>query len=321
MQSLKILYHSFSKTGGDEIVWKLDAGRLRILCYHGICDDRLAKEPWVPECFVTSSAFEKQLQYLSRNTQVLPLFEAIGCLRNGTLPARSVSLTFDDGYANNLEVAYPLLRKFDIPATIFLSTAYMETGEFFPFLKLKLIRLDDTADLVVSPLANYRSSPIDEVIGTADRWWKQAQKGLTNDQIRTLRPLQVEEIRRVDSKLINFGAHSNTHCILKNESDQRRREEIQTSIRKVTQWTGQACRLFSYPNGQRGDFGEVDRQALRTEGIQAAVTGIGGANNRHSQLLELRRYPVGLYHDEVSFRAEVIGFRSALLAATRRRAS
>jgi peptidoglycan/xylan/chitin deacetylase (PgdA/CDA1 family) len=315
MQRLRILYHSFSKTGGDKLLWKLDASRLRILCYHGICEDRLAKEPWIPEYFVTESAFEKQLQYLKRNTQVLSLEEAVERLGSGTLPARSVCLTFDDGYANNLEMAYPLLQKFDMPATIFLSTAYMESGEFFPFLKLKLIRLDGTVDLAAAPLANYKSSAIDEVEHSAARWWGQVRSNLTSNQVRTLRPLRVEEIQAADSKLVRFGAHSHTHCILRNESDQRRQAEIQTSIRKVAQWTGRACRLFSYPNGQRGDFGEVDRQALRAEGIQAAVTGIGGANNRRSEMLGLRRYPVALYHDEVAFRAEVTGFRTALLSA------
>src|ERR1017187_5153905 len=107
MQRLRILYNSFSKTGGDKLLWKLDARRLRILCYHGICEDRLAKEAWVPLYFVTRSAFEKQLQYLRRNAHVLPLEEAVARLRSGTLPARCVCLTFDDGYANNLDVAYP----------------------------------------------------------------------------------------------------------------------------------------------------------------------------------------------------------------------
>jgi peptidoglycan/xylan/chitin deacetylase (PgdA/CDA1 family) len=318
---LRILYQSFSKTGGDKLVWKLDAGRLRILCYHGVCEDRLAKEAWVPGYFVTASAFEKQLQYLKRNARVLPLDEAVERLRSGTLPARCVSLTFDDGYANNLDVAYPILQKYDTPATIFLSTAYMESGEFFPFLKLKLIQLDGKIDLTTASLANYKSSPIDEVDRTAGRWWGQVRTSLTSDQIRTLRPLGVDEVQRADSKLIDFGAHSHTHCILKNESHQRRREEIQKSVRKVAQWTGRSGRLFSYPNGQRGDFGEVDRQALRAEGIRAAVTGISGANSRRSEMLELRRYPVALHHDEASFRAEVTGFRSALLAAARRRAS
>jgi len=153
---LRFLYSSFSKTGSDRLVWKLDPSRLRILCYHGICEDRLSKEAWVPRFFVTASAFEKHLQYLRHNARVLPLREAVTRLRDGSLPPRCVSLTFDDGYANNLELAYPLLRKYDTPATIFLSSSYMESGDFFPFLKLKLIQLDGRVDLAEAPLPNYR---------------------------------------------------------------------------------------------------------------------------------------------------------------------
>jgi len=51
--------------------------------------------------------------------------------------ARSVAITFDDGHANNLHLAYPMLQKYQLPATIFLSSAYVESGEMYPFLKLK----------------------------------------------------------------------------------------------------------------------------------------------------------------------------------------
>ncbi len=321
MPGLRILYRSFSNALGDRLVWKLDANRLRILCYHGICDDHLAKETWMPGYFVGATAFEEQLRYLRSHAQVLPLREAVERLQSGTLPPRSVSLTFDDGYANNLETAYPLLHKYGMPATIFLATSYVESGELFPFLKLKLIQLGGQATCAAGKLADYKSAPLDEVERSAAQWWGQTKKHLTDDHFRTLRPLTIEEIRRADPTLIEFGAHSHTHCILKNESDQRRREEIQTSVSKVAQWTEQPSRLFSYPNGQRGDFGEVDRQALRAAGVQAAVTGIGGANDSRSEMLDLRRYPVSLYHDDAGFRAEVTGFRSAVLAATRRLAS
>lgn len=316
---MRILYDSFSKTGGDKLVWKLDSSRLRILCYHGLCEDRLAKEPWVPLHFVTISAFEKQMQYLQRNAHVLPLREAVTRLAEGSLPPRSVCLTFDDGHANNLELAYPPLRKYDMHATIFLSSAYIESGDFFPFLKVKLIRLDGGVDLSKVRLADYDTAPLDEVDRSAGPWWPEVSKRLSDDQRRTLRPLTVAEVKGADAKRIDFGPHSHTHCILKNETPERRRDEIRTSIRKVKEWTSRPLTFFSYPNGQRGDFNEADKQVLRAEGIHAAVTGIGGANNSRTEPLELKRYPIGLFHDDAGFRAEVTGLRSALRAASGRR--
>jgi hypothetical protein len=159
----QFVYRSFLKAGADRLVWKVDGARLRILCYHGVCEDRLASAPWLPSFFVTRSRFEMQLRYLRDHMNVLPLHEAVQRLQKGDLPPRPVSITFDDGYANNLEVAVPLLRKYGMPATIFLSTAYMQSGEFFPFLKLKLIRLA-TGVGGKDTLPDYKSSPLDRVV-------------------------------------------------------------------------------------------------------------------------------------------------------------
>lgn len=318
---MRILYDAFSKVRGDKLAWKLDAHRLRILCYHGVCEDHLAKEPWVPGYFVSASAFERQLQYLTRNASVLPLRDAVTQLQNGSLPPRSVSLTFDDGYANNLEIAYPILRKYGIPATVFLSSAYMESGDFFPFLKLKLIQLDRGAEPLDPPLADYKTSPLDQVDRTVARWWDDVRARLSSSQRRTLRPLTAEEVKGGGTPLFDFAPHSHTHCILRNETPERRRTEIQTSVQKLGQWTSRPVSLFSYPNGQRGDFNDTDKAILRAEGIHVAVTGVAGANSTRSDLLELKRYPVSLYHDDAGFSAEVTGFRGILLAASGRRAS
>lgn len=318
----KLIYRLFVRSGVDQLVWKLDSRRLRILCYHGVCADRLAEEPWVPRYFVTQTAFERQLQYLQRNAQVLPLRQAVEHLRDGTLPPRSVSITFDDGYANNLRLAYPLLRKYGLPATIFLSSSYIESGDLFPFLKLSLIRLTmDGTGADLGALLNYKTNPLDQVEQSAAPWWADVRRRLTHDQIQVLQPMTIADVTGADSALIDFGAHSHTHCIFRNETQQRSQTEIQKSVEKITQWTGRRIKLFSYPNGERGDFGPFDKEALRAAGVEAAVTGIGGANSSRSELLELRRYPVSLYHTDESFCAEVTGFRSTFLTVAGRLAS
>ena len=311
-----VIFQSFVASGCDRLVWRLRPKQLRILCYHGICADSLAGEPWVPSYFVTQSAFERQLQYLQRHANLLHLSQAVACLRDGSLPPRCVSITFDDGYANNLELAYPLLKKYQAPATVFLASAYMESGEIFPFLKLKLIKLSgrDGCEPSLPPPLDYKANPLDLVVQRAKPHWERLAPHLSDYQRRTLRPLTVEEVQLADPRLIEFGAHSHTHCILTNESRLRRREEILTSIDKVEQFTGRRVLLFSYPNGQREDFDELDKEVLRSRGIEAAVSGMAGANDGRADALELRRFPVGMYHGDAGFRAEVAGFRAALLA-------
>lgn len=317
---MRIIYQSYLKIGGDRLLWKAGSRRLRILCYHGICEDDLKAQPWVPTEFVTESAFEQQLAYLRKNATILPLGEAVARLDAGTLPPCSVSLTFDDGYSNNLKLAYPLLRKYQAPATIFLTSACIESGEFFPFLKLRLSREAAPSSIPPSdrPVLDYKTNPLDSFLESLKSRWDLIQPQLSADQMRTLRPLTIEDVNSADSGLIDFGAHGHTHCILGNENRERRQHEIRTSIRKVAEWTGRPVRIFSYPNGQRGDFDQDDKSVLRAEGIVAAVSGIRGSNSASTDPFELRRYPVGLFHDQAGYSAEVTGLRKGLLLATGR---
>ena len=310
-----LLYGLLSAVQGDRLAGAIDRSRLRILMYHGFCEDASAGQPWIPSYFVTRSQLEQQLAYLTRRWNILRLQEAVERLRSGSLPPRAVCLTIDDGYANNLHVAQPLFQKYNAPATIFLASAYVESGEFYPFDRLRLIRAflspgTPNSNGYGESLPEYLNNPIDQVIRNAEPEWREIVPHLTDDQRRELRPLTREELRQLDSRVIDLGAHSHNHCILRNETSERRRMEIATSLDRVAEWMGRPARLFSYPNGRPGDFGEIDKEALRARGVEAAVSTISGANAASQDLLELRRYPVGLYHNRNAFRAEVSGFRT-----------
>ncbi len=313
-QLVTSFYRLFAAVSADKLVWRLDATPLRILMYHGICEDEVTQEDWVPGSFVPRSAFERQLQYLKANSRVIPLSEAVQRLRGNSLPPRSVAITFDDGYANNLHLAYPLLARYEAPATIFLSTSYLESGELFIPDRLRLIALHGYEDFTGpgNPFLQYTASPLDPVVERADRKWAEVKAKLRPFQIEALRPLRIDELSRFDTGLVEFGGHSHHHCILGNENPTRREWEIRHCIERVQTWTQKPVRLFAYPNGTRNDFGEIDKRVLRDLQICAAVSSISGTNRRGCDLLELRRYPVGLYHEDHIFAAEIAGFRSML---------
>lgn len=295
-------------------MWELRQSKaLRILTYHGIVEDEHANKPWVPSCFVSISSFRQQLEYLKENATLLPLNKALEFIKERNLPKRAVCLTFDDGYANNLYQAFPLLEEYKAPATIFLSTAYIENGDFFPFDRLCLIKLLAKEKKSELPgLIQYKDNPLDLVIEAMDSYWKQIKPKISNEQISYLRPLRIDEIRSFDTGLIDFGAHSHNHCILGNEDRERRDEEINLSIRNVEKWTGQKIEIFSYPNGQQNDFDDKDKALLRTLGIKYAVTTISGKNYANTDPWELRRFPVGINHDYHSFVSEVTGMRTLI---------
>lgn len=97
--------------------------RLLILCYHGIS---LADEHcWNPELYIRPDLFEQRLLAIrAQGCNVLPLDDAVQRLYRGALPSQSVCLTFDDGFHDFRSVAYPLLQKYEMPATVYLTTFY-----------------------------------------------------------------------------------------------------------------------------------------------------------------------------------------------------
>lgn len=107
--------------------------RLLILCYHGVALSD--EDEWNSDMFVSQRRLRERLLILKQwDCSVLPLAEAIQRLQSGTLPPRSVCLTFDDGNVDFAERALPVLREFGYPSTVYWTTFYAGRGEpVFPF--------------------------------------------------------------------------------------------------------------------------------------------------------------------------------------------
>ena len=100
-----------------------------ILMYHSISQDDLA-EFIDPPNRLSPALFERQMAFLSAHRRVVPLSEVVQQIESGTSPlAGTVCITFDDGYLDNLTTAAPILEKYNLPATLFLATGYVERGE------------------------------------------------------------------------------------------------------------------------------------------------------------------------------------------------
>lgn len=97
--------------------------RLLILAYHGISLDD--EHEWDPSLYISPERFRRRMQLLKNsNCAVLPLAEAIERLYAGDLPDRCVALTFDDGNHDFYKEAYPIIREFGFPVTVYLTTFY-----------------------------------------------------------------------------------------------------------------------------------------------------------------------------------------------------
>jgi len=110
-----------------------------IFYYHRVCDpedDFLAS----PDLVVSNNNFEKQMQFIKEEFNVLPLDVAIGHFKKGKrLSCRDIAITFDDGYIDNYINAYPILKKYGISATIFITTGYIGSSNLLWWDRLSLI--------------------------------------------------------------------------------------------------------------------------------------------------------------------------------------
>lgn len=292
--------------------WAFFRGKLAILTYHGVSAYPLPLPNWG---FIDAPRFRDHMRYLHDRFTVLPLRQAVERCRAGAIAGPTVAITFDDGYRNNARVAFPILRELRLPATIFLTTglvdsertvwdsrlyqAFAETGMQSVQWRGRLLDLSSSSDRVKSlrwAKRSLKGMPHPELIEACDSLiralGREPDRAVEADS--PFRMLSAAEVRDlVGSGLVEFGAHTVSHGILSKLPPAQQRSEISRSVSCVSGLTGNACRLFAFPNGGVEDYDERSLAELDASGVALAVTTVEGPNGPDLDPLQLRRYGVG----------------------------
>ncbi len=265
-----------------------------------------APDPLLPD-EVDATRFETQMRYLAKNFSVVPLFEAFRRLQDGTLPPRSVSITFDDGYADNLTVALPILEQFGLTATVFVATGYIDGGCMFNDAIAEVISRTTCHELDLRDIGqeHYEIGSIErrrEAIGKIRkkaRFYPPEERNrlveliakLANvDSLPTNLMLSKNQVIELSERGIEIGGHTVTHPVLTSVDDQRARNEIATGKQTLEDWIDKPVRCFAYPNGLPGrDQTEVHAAMARDAGFKLAVTTGRGIARRSSDPYHLPR--------------------------------
>jgi peptidoglycan/xylan/chitin deacetylase (PgdA/CDA1 family) len=261
------------------------ARRFQVLAYHKVSNDpHPFFEPVHPDIF------DQQMSLMSRYYRVMPLMELVARNKIGDLPDRAVAITFDDGYRDNYEHAFPILKKYRLPATIFVATGAIGTGEIlwhdrifdsFRFATRK-------SDLSLQP-----------VLSRAKQLYGEARLRLVEEIEEALRPrleessknrmLSWQQIREMHAAGVDFGSHTVSHTILSRIPRHEMIKELRQSKQQLSEQLGAQVSSFAYPNGHSGDYNEEVQTVLKDAGYVCAVTSEFGFNNAYSNPFELRR--------------------------------
>ncbi len=257
---------------------------LSILIYHRV----LARpDPLFPG-EVDAALFERQLRLVKSFYAPLPLSEAVQRLQDGSLPPRAACITFDDGYADNAQVALPLLQRHGLHATFFIATGYLDGGQMWndtvieavrqapgPQLDLREHGLDC---LPVASLAQ-RQAAIAALLGRL-KYLPFAQRQQLALQIRRQAGaaagppamLSTVQLRQLQAAGMGLGAHTASHPILSTLPDHAAQRDIADGKHRLEDLIQAPVTLFAYPNGKAGrDYGAPHVAMVQKLGFQAAV--------------------------------------------------
>jgi peptidoglycan/xylan/chitin deacetylase (PgdA/CDA1 family) len=286
--------------------WLSPAGpkaRLSVLIFHRVMP---APDPLFPD-EMHASRFTEVCGWIKSWFNVLPLDLAVAQMARGSLPARAACITFDDGYADNFQVALPILQHHGLSATFFIATDYLDGGCMWNDSIVESVRNAKCAALDVSGLGLgcHPTVSLEEKRRTIShlipqiKYLPTAHRILATAQIAQLaqvrsprglmmRSSEVVSLRRAGMQI---GAHTQSHPILALLDAEQTRREIRGSQHVLERLLGERVGLFAYPNGKPGeDYTPLTVDVVRSLDFDAAVSTAWGTTGVGDDVFQIRRF-------------------------------
>jgi peptidoglycan/xylan/chitin deacetylase (PgdA/CDA1 family) len=276
--------------------------RLSILIYHRVLPQPDALFPGE----IDAERFDQHLRFLTQSFNIIPLGEAVHGLKHGGLPPRAACITFDDGYADNAEIALPILQRHGVGATFFVATGFLNGGRMWNDTVIELVR-NAPAQIDLGPLGlgqftldgtASRRAAIDSLLGALMYLPLQARQekvdamcALLGASPRNDLMMTSEQVRQLHRAGMEIGGHTVNHPIVARLERAAARAEIADGKAVLEEMIGDKVKLFAYPNGRPGQDYLADHVAIVKElGFEAAVSTAWGAASRGSDLFQLPRF-------------------------------
>jgi peptidoglycan/xylan/chitin deacetylase (PgdA/CDA1 family) len=300
MSILKTVFQLASLAGGP---------KLSILIFHRVLPETDPLFPDEPD----ARRFDQVMDWVKTWFNVMPLNDAVDALKMRDLPARAMAITFDDGYADNREVALPILKRHGLAATFFIATGYLNGGRMWNDTIIEAIRgskanklqLDhinwvEGAQLQALAIGSVfeKRAAIQAILGRfkyLSSSEREAASSSIADQCGNKLPddlmMTTEQVIEMHRAGMQIGVHTVTHPILAKLGSIDVRKEIYDSKQFLESILGEDINLFAYPNGRPDrDFQLKDVAIVKELGFKAAVSTAWGVAKPESDLMQLPRF-------------------------------
>jgi len=299
---------------------------VRILAYHRIYDLQPEGDYQFDRDLVsaTRAQFEQQIEHLVRRYTPITFARLLESI-DGTahLPRDAVIVTFDDGFEDNYVNAFPILKKYKVPATIFLATDYVGQPKTFWFDRVvynlhraRVLDLSDHGGPRIPDFANDREAntrtvlrflkriPNRERLAILDRIETEFGDVYPEQGFAASRPMTWDQVREMSRAGIEFGSHTQSHPVLSRLDQAQLEHELAASRHIIEEHTGKPCTILAYPVGGQEEYDERTREVARRVGYRLGVSYRSGTNVIGKiEQFDMRRLHVETYVDRHRFAA------------------
>lgn len=284
--------------------------RLNVLIFHRVLPQ---PDPLFPD-EMDAARFDEMLGWVKSWFNALPLDEAARRLQEGSLPARAAALTFDDGYADNHDVALPLLRKHGLPCSFFIATGFLDGGRMWNDTLIESLRRSGKPLLDLRGLQDAHGQDLGQH-ALGDTASRRAALGNLIERVKYLSPetrlacvnaiaeraevrppddlmMSGEQVKALRRAGMQIGAHTVSHPILAKLDATQAAEEMGRSRDVLQALLGEKVGLFAYPNGKPGTdyLPKVHPSIARELGFDAAVSTRWAAARRGDDIFQIPRF-------------------------------
>ena len=291
MRKSHLIASALHKSGGTrflDMMW--GKNRLTVLAYHRIIESH---DPdfsyYQPNVSATPAMFKRQMDFVAKRFNVIDLNTLVAFIEHGKpLPPRPLLITFDDGYLDNYENAFPILKSYGFPAVIFLMTASMD-NPIRPWWDQCAYYFKKTKKTSISlPIGTFEINTSEDRIPVRETVMRQLKKLPETEKQAVIAalpeatdveppnepPLFVnwDQVRELVANGVACQPHTVTHPILTRIPQDEVQHQLSESRDKIRNETHQEISAFAYPNGTPDDYNKTAIETLRELGYKVAFT-------------------------------------------------